>query len=294
MTGLVGADVGELVSLGKSLDRAADRMESIHGEIGSSFDRSQWEGDDAQHFRDLWQHKLSGQLLQTASAARVAANVLARNAQQQVQASGSDNGPVPFLGSLGATSAGDPGGVEPWDPLDSKPVDWFTKGIGVVGGTGTILKGIGDLAKDGRILKAAEGFKGVAEKFDGVSAFVDGWELGTGIVDHDPDKIKVAAVDIAADATFKGLEIATVGFPPAFIAVGIADVGWQFVPKDDKVAIANAAVDVARDVGDVAGAVGRGYVDAATSVGHGVADAAGAAGAVVSGGLSGAKKFLHL
>jgi hypothetical protein len=78
MTGLIGADVDELVSLGKSLDQAADRMESIRGEIGSAFDRSQWEGDDAQHFRDLWRHQLSGQLLQTASAARVAANVLER------------------------------------------------------------------------------------------------------------------------------------------------------------------------------------------------------------------------
>src|SRR5699024_1474544 len=157
-------DVDELVGLGTSLDRAADRMESIRGEIGSSLDRSHWDGADAEHFRDLWQHKLSGQLLQTASAARVAASVVARNAQQQAQASGSDNGPVPSLGSLGATGAGDAGGVEPWDPLGSRPVDWFMKGVGVTAGAGTILEGIGKLAKDAKVLKAGEAVSGAAAR----------------------------------------------------------------------------------------------------------------------------------
>jgi hypothetical protein len=200
--------------------------------------------------------------------------------------SGSDNGPVPFLGSLGAPNGGDPGAVEPWDPWDSKPVDWFTTALGVTGGMGTILKGVGDVAKDAKIFKAGEAASRFADKFGGVATGIDALKFGSAILDHDSDGAKVAAVDIVADVGFKELEAVTWECPPLFIAVGAADVGWQFVPDKDKVAIADAAIDLA-------GAVSHGYADAATSIGRGVADAAGTAGAVVSSGLSGAKKLLH-
>ncbi|MGI5242987.1 hypothetical protein [Dactylosporangium sp. CA-139066] len=271
MAGLYGADADELERFGQRLRESADRLEAIRGEVGSAFARAQWEGDDAQHFHDLWQHQLSGRLRAASTATRDAAGVVVRNARQQRDASAADGGGGGGGGAWGP-HLGDPGAVTAWSVDLDKLEPWVERAGGLV----TILGG----------MKALERFEpafNVAEKRLGyVSAAVGGFKFGAALANHDTDGVKAGAVDLTADAVFAGLAVVSVGCPPLAIGVGLAEIGYSFVPAEAKVAAADAVIDAGKHVGH-----------AATELGHAAADVGGAVGGMISGGFHGIQKALH-
>src|SRR5438552_12760226 len=107
---MYGADADELDRLGRHMQAAADRLDAIRGEVSAAFNRIHWEGGDADYFRGQWHYRLSGLLHATVSATREASAALARNAEQQRVASGTDGGGSSggFLPGLGAVADGGP------------------------------------------------------------------------------------------------------------------------------------------------------------------------------------------
>jgi hypothetical protein len=167
--------------------------------------------------------------------------------------------------------------VKEWDLLGTT--------LGLAGGAGTMLTGA---------------LKGLA-KIDGLPSFAgnlsrlktfDHWvgragvglellQIGEGFVSGDADKMKAGAVDLGVHYAFKGLAAAAVGFPPALIVVGAAEVAWEvFVPEELKVQIFDGVVDA-----------GRGAIEAVGDFGNAVGDVGEAVGGFVSGGFNGAKKL---
>jgi uncharacterized protein YukE len=92
MSQMIGADPEQLDTLGTRLASSADRLDTIRGEIGALLSHSHWEGADADDFRGMWHHRLSGQLQAAAHASRDCAATLRTNATQQRDASSTDGG----------------------------------------------------------------------------------------------------------------------------------------------------------------------------------------------------------
>lgn len=85
--GVVGADVDQLRGLARSLTQAADRLESMTGEVSGRLSATPWQGRDAQQFRAQWQGESSALIRMVVSAVRTAASEIDCNANEQEQAS---------------------------------------------------------------------------------------------------------------------------------------------------------------------------------------------------------------
>ncbi|MEV4512586.1 hypothetical protein AB0K00_26905 [Dactylosporangium sp. NPDC049525] len=276
-----GADADELQRLGLRMQEAANRLEGIRSEVSAAFARTAWDGEDGQHFRDLWQHRLSGLLLQAAGSTRAASVVAVRNAQEQRIASGADG-------------TGGGGGSFPPSCTLSGPVDQnggFLKVLGdlntvVIGGIATVLGQL-DAKKFGKVAKAVGGVGDVVGGAIDVYTLVNAIQHGNRTGNW--DSTKVATADVVADVAFPLLELATIGFPPAAIGIFVADVGWNLlVPDDAKLAAVNGVIDAGHHLYDAGGHV----VSAVADVGRAVGDVGGAVVDIAEGGFNNAKKLL--
>ncbi|MFF5225054.1 WXG100 family type VII secretion target [Dactylosporangium sp. NPDC000521] len=282
-----GADADELERLGHRMQEAADRLEVIRNEVASAFARTHWDGDDGQHFRDLWQHRLSGLLRNAAVATRGAGAVAVRNAQQQRYASGDDG-------------SGGPAGLVPYTGGICKPVDkggWGWKefkdafGMALGGVTTTVEK------LDWKKVKT---FGKVAKTVGTVGDYVGGAiDLGSyvhAVFTGDERGRKIAAADLAADVLFPVLETGAVaggvaaggliGGPVGAVAGGVGgyaavaglEAYWNFKVSDDFKEVVGGAVErqaVRQILGPYAPAV----------------DLGGAVAGIASGGINNVKKL---
>ena len=94
----VDADVDQLRTLARNLAQAADRLESMTGEVNGRLSAVPWQGQDASQFRSQWQGQSLGQIRGVVSALRNAASQVDRNATEQEQASSGAPGAVGPLG----------------------------------------------------------------------------------------------------------------------------------------------------------------------------------------------------
>lgn len=85
--GLVGADIGQLHALARTLTQAADRLEGMTGEVNARLSSTPWHGQDALRFRSQWQDQSVRMVRGVVSALRAAASEVDRNANEQEQAS---------------------------------------------------------------------------------------------------------------------------------------------------------------------------------------------------------------
>ena len=109
--GMVGADVDQLRALARTLDQAADRMESTASSATGLLDRAAWRGPDADRYRSGWRSSSLPQVRNAVAALREAAATAKRNADAQEAASSADGGaasggPVGGAGSTGGGAAG--------------------------------------------------------------------------------------------------------------------------------------------------------------------------------------------
>lgn len=88
-----GADVEQLRVLAKRLLGGAETLERIVVETGSGLTYAQWQGPDSQQFRNRWDAELQRVIRQVAQGLTQASETVARNADEQEQAS-SINGSV--------------------------------------------------------------------------------------------------------------------------------------------------------------------------------------------------------
>lgn len=259
---MVGADTDQLDALGAEMDRQAERLDQIRGEVGAVLGRSTWEGVDAEDFRCLWENRLSGLLLGVSEVMRDRAVVLRGNAEQQRSAS--------------EAAGGHAGGGAAQPDLRGALLDSYEDFSIPLGGLFIALeaaeelggKGIAALSVAGPLLKY--GLEGVGLGLD-AAAFVTA-------VTTDPGSNDTwnSGADLAFSAT-----ATAVGFfcPPAGIAIAVAGLGYTIatdinpnLTKDIVTGVGNAGREVMAAVGDGAEAVGDGIE---------------AAGAVVTNGIKG-------
>lgn len=242
MARMSGADADELERFGHRMREAADRLDVIRNEVASAVARTHWDGDDGQHFRDLWQHRLSGLLHNAATATRGAGGVAVRNAQQQRYASGDDG-------------SGGRAGLMPYPGGICKPVDkngWSWKTIKdfagmVVGGVTTAVEKLDwkEVKTFGKVAKTI-GFYG-----DAIGLAVDVGTYVHAAFTGDSRERRIAAADIAGDVLFPILEDAALaggavagafvagpvgavaGGAGAYAVVTGAEAWWNFKASDD-------------------------------------------------------------
>lgn len=82
-----GMDISEVRTLASQLSSKADEIESIANALSGQLNGVQWEGPDAQSFRNDWQSTHRTQLHNVATALRDASSRATTNANQQEQAS---------------------------------------------------------------------------------------------------------------------------------------------------------------------------------------------------------------
>ena len=146
---LVGADVGALRALARTLSQAADRLDQTNSAVSGGLSNVRWSGPDADRFGAVWQQQSRKSLSSAATALREAAQALQRNAIEQEQASAATGGAL--SGSAGSGSAmpsiagPTPGRFSLLDPLvDARdflnqtpvwPITWGTmlNGAGISG-----------------------------------------------------------------------------------------------------------------------------------------------------------------
>jgi hypothetical protein len=82
-----GADVDQLRELGNKLNAGANEIDSQRNLLNSALDNTQWEGPDADRFKEQWRGEHTSKLKQISEALREAGNRAKQNAEQQTQAS---------------------------------------------------------------------------------------------------------------------------------------------------------------------------------------------------------------
>jgi hypothetical protein len=321
---MLGSDPDQLDGLGDTLNRAADRLNAIGGEVSSLLAYAGWEGGDADDFRWQWHHQLTAILRTTATQTHEAARTLHVNAQEQRVASGEHwgsgvGGPGPWPDTAG--TGGQAGFRMPWNQIEA---------VMLAGGLAALPSSLLNAAKDGilgadlkkrvgqfpDILKKwvvndvpgfTKGFAGVAGKLGPLQIFSTGVDIYS-LVDHaansDPEhEVFNSAVNVAFDAALIGLAIGavTVGGPAigvAALAVGGAQLAFNIYTSIDEEGALNWAQDRVADVAhafdhaahtisDTAAAVGGAIAGTADAIG----DVADAVGGVVSGGLDAVGEF---
>lgn len=87
-----GADVEQLRALGDRMRSAADQLDALCRRTRSQLFGSPWDGREAENFRSRWEAELQPLLHRAAADMREAADLLNREAQQQLHASGARAG----------------------------------------------------------------------------------------------------------------------------------------------------------------------------------------------------------
>jgi uncharacterized phage infection (PIP) family protein YhgE len=82
-----GADVDQLRELGNKLNTGANEIDSQRNLLNSALENTQWEGPDADRFKEQWRGEHTSRLKQVAEALREAGNKAKRNAEEQSNAS---------------------------------------------------------------------------------------------------------------------------------------------------------------------------------------------------------------
>lgn len=86
---IVGMDIQQVRQLSTQLSQKASDIEQILSSLSSQLGSTQWEGPDANQFRNDWSGQHTSALRNVANALRDAANKASQNASQQEQTSGS-------------------------------------------------------------------------------------------------------------------------------------------------------------------------------------------------------------
>lgn len=84
-----GADVNELRALSKKLTAGAQEIEQQAQLLTKSLAATNWQGPDADNFRNEWNGQHVSSLKKVAAAVEAAGQRASQNAQQQAEASGS-------------------------------------------------------------------------------------------------------------------------------------------------------------------------------------------------------------
>ncbi|HSU48684.1 MAG TPA: hypothetical protein VLJ40_17435 [Arthrobacter sp.] len=115
--GLYGADIEQLRSLSKSMDRSGSRLMDTERQISSLVSSVDWKGNDGGRFRREWSDTWRPMMKQTSQSLLDASKILLTQADEQEQAStGAAGGPSG--GPAGPTAPGMPGTAAP-GPLDT-------------------------------------------------------------------------------------------------------------------------------------------------------------------------------
>jgi hypothetical protein len=282
---MVGADPEQLDALGNQMSTSADRLDCIRAEISALLSHSHWDGPDADDFRNLWHHRLSGLINSAAHATRDGAHTLHTNATQQRDASSADGGVgifagVPFpAGGLKDLIADAfleaKEGVEP-------AVKW---GEGAGLGAAVLLK---YLPKGERFADLMAGLKDVHEFGHGIEWLGAGLDTAGLLANlakdpHSPETLR-SGIDVAFDAA----TLATTACPVVSAGFFVAHLGFDFLADHPEVAkaIGDGVVNTAKTVFDAEVSLAH----AELKVAEGVVDAGKS---IVSGGVNAVKSLFH-
>lgn len=114
--GLYGADIEQLRSLSKSMDRSGSRLMDTERQITSLVASIEWKGNDGGRFRREWSDTWRPMMRQTSQSLLDASKTLLTQADEQEQASTGRAGPSG--GPVGPSTPGVPGTAAP-GPLDA-------------------------------------------------------------------------------------------------------------------------------------------------------------------------------
>lgn len=271
---MVGADIEQLNALGAEMNRQADRLDQIRGELGAGLARSTWDGVDADDFRYQWESQLSGLLCGVSEVMRDRAGVLRQNAEQQRITSEAAGGSLGgWSGGHSGGAGGDhPGGIGSLITADRLSILlgglWVASGIAELRAKAGIGKDIPALRVAGPVVRGA--LDKLTTVYD-VGKFVHGlatdpgsndtWNTGAGLG-------FTAAAGIAGAIC-----------PPVGIGIAIAGVAYSIATEINP----NLTKDIANDIAD-AGRDVMNAVDTGTKL---VGDGAKAAGEIVTNGIKG-------
>src|SRR5688572_8694700 len=94
-TGMVGADPDHLDSLAAAIDTSADAVEALGYTVRASLARTEWTGDDGDHFRQDWDSRHGPAITTTVAALRTAARAVRVDAAEQRITSNDATGMLP-------------------------------------------------------------------------------------------------------------------------------------------------------------------------------------------------------
>lgn len=115
--GLYGADIEQLRSLSKTMDRSGARLLETERQITSLVSSVEWKGIDGSRFRREWSDTWRPMMKRTSQSLLDASKTLLTQADEQEQAStGVASGPS--AGPVGPPAPGAPG-ANPAGPLDA-------------------------------------------------------------------------------------------------------------------------------------------------------------------------------
>jgi uncharacterized protein YukE len=179
MAGMVGADPEELDALAQRFRVLAGRLDSSRASLGSQIHNSPWAGPAAEGFRHDWDGHHSRVLTAVARSLGQAADSLARNADEQRQASGSA-----FTGGNRGVATS-PGPGSPTAFVDS--LGHVVEAATAVGPIATLLANSGHLLKISKfsvptvasLFKNGEKITSKSKLVKGISFFGAGIATGT-------------------------------------------------------------------------------------------------------------------
>lgn len=261
-----GADADQLAAFGSQLSNSATTLGEIRSQVGFTLEGLLWPGADAEEFFSQWANRLSGMLGTAISGLESAAANMARQAEQQREASGDDSGSSALSEVLGKVVS--VGGVLGIAGL----------GVGVLSlpkyadtVNDHLLAGHDDIGDAGKVLG------GAAVAWDVVGLYNDERShAGSTTLLNDKVNLGIDAVMFAAGFTPVGAGV--------LLGVGAATFLYENVAETLDPNINKQIADVTKD------AVEDLYKVDVDEVKVGV-DAAKVAGSVVSSGVRGAEKF---
>lgn len=267
---MYGADIEALRQLSDQIAQGGETLSGVVGIVESAIPApEQWNGADADGFREEWSGRHAPSIMTTAQALAEVAATVRRNADAQEETSNDTGGlgSSPFPGATGSGSATADTGFDLWpDWLNdfSSGVSWLGIGVGAVDNT---LAGMADdLARmapfsddAARLLNIAGGAGTLANGLSGLGAVLGGVQLIDGIADGNGWQAADGGINMA-------LGIAGV------VAGAATPVGWAVLGAG---AVWAGAGLLASHLGY--GSTSEMFVDAGAWVGNTIADGAGAA-----------------
>lgn len=252
--GMVGADVDQLRALARTLEQAADRLESTSTSTTGMLNNAPWKGPDADRYRSDWRGSSLPTIRNAAAALREAATALTRNADDQERTSsaggaasgggdgfsgsgGGGGGGGGWSGGSGGSGTGNPF-VDARDFLRSDavwPISWGTAAdLAGVGDIPALIDAIG-LAGDGRLTDEQRITQGVNSLTDAVGGAIKkgGTPISYGIGVAVAQWGDVFALAREADFSASGIKTVTdyIAKDPGGAAKAALDGVIGYVPK---------------------------------------------------------------